>query len=729
MHLRLLTAAAGLAGTLPVTLASAAVPVPVVSGGGPGWSGASSLQVRASGAADGAGYQYRMSRDGGLTWSDPADGRAATVEAEGETRIQFRVVDAAATSDWAPGADAAGTGTVRLDRRPPGAPQVSGGVSHPASASPVRVRAAAATDEGSGVAGYQWRTSTDGGRSWSDPAPGDGVDVSAEGETLVQFRALDAAGNAGAWAPEHVPGMPAADATVRIDRTPPPPPEGLAAAGFPVRLAWSASPEADAYLLLRGGRAAARTSATAVTDVEAEDLAPPPAPSAPLVGIPAPGRATVSWRPVEDRGTLYTYAVRAVDAAGNASGDAAPVTVSARSGIDAYSVLLDGRVVAQTAGGTAATLTGLDPAVAHTVVIRARDAAGQTGEESPALGFMAAPGPSPRLTVLCDDPAVRPGRPLRLAALVAGHANSIVRWSFDDDTRAQGPVVTHAFASAGVHRVAAEVAGATGSPVRVVRPVVVDGTAPSARLMVHGTRLRVAATDRGAGIAAVEMLAPFRQPVGAAGVVLPEGPQDVRLVITDRAGNATELRRTLLIDGSAPVVWVTAPRGVAGDVAEVTIAAGDGSGLRPRLMLGGRPLIDPSGAPVAIPSGTPIQVDATDASGNTARVSVLVARMRTAPGSDPALDGRAGNQLRYLRSEPVVTGPRRRLLVEVQDHLRALGLLPRGWRTTTRYTDVILRAVQTFQRGAGLPAMGTVGPATRRAMAREAARPVVFTSG
>ena len=57
------------------------------------------------------------------------------------------------------------------------------------------------TDGLSGVAGYQYRSSADGGGTWTAPQPGATAVVSAEGSTVVQFRTLDAAGNASAWAP------------------------------------------------------------------------------------------------------------------------------------------------------------------------------------------------------------------------------------------------------------------------------------------------------------------------------------------------------------------------------------------------------------------------------------------------------------------------------------------------------------------------------------------------
>ena len=43
------------------------------------------------------------------------------------------------------------------------------------------------------------------------------MSITAEGETLVRFRAIDGAGNVGAWAPAAGTAL----ATARLDRTPP----------------------------------------------------------------------------------------------------------------------------------------------------------------------------------------------------------------------------------------------------------------------------------------------------------------------------------------------------------------------------------------------------------------------------------------------------------------------------------------------------------------------------
>jgi hypothetical protein len=195
--------------------------VPTVTGGSLAWQSADSVAVSGGGSTDAlsgiAGYQWRTSTDGGTTWSSATAGATAPITAEGETLVQFRAVDGAGNvSAWAPAASLAGS-TVRIDRGGPSAPTVSGGSLAWQNVSSVTVSATAGTDGGSGLAGYQYRLSIDGGASWGLAISGAAATISGQGETLVQFRSVDLAGNTSAWAP----GTPGATDTVRIDRTPP----------------------------------------------------------------------------------------------------------------------------------------------------------------------------------------------------------------------------------------------------------------------------------------------------------------------------------------------------------------------------------------------------------------------------------------------------------------------------------------------------------------------------
>lgn len=202
---------------VPVEIDRTAPTDPTVSGGSSAWQNVASIDITASSSTDTggsglAGYQYRTSTDGGTTWSAPGAGSDDLVTAEGETLVQLRAIDGAGnTSGWV-------QDTARIDRTLPTAPAVSGGSLAWQSVPSVDISATASTDAGgSGLAGYEYRTSTDGGQTWSGPTAGPTATISADGTTLVQFRAVDAAGNDSAWAPA----VPDATDTVRLDRTAP----------------------------------------------------------------------------------------------------------------------------------------------------------------------------------------------------------------------------------------------------------------------------------------------------------------------------------------------------------------------------------------------------------------------------------------------------------------------------------------------------------------------------
>src|SRR5204862_7442268 len=107
--------------------------VPTLTGGSPVWQDVPSVTMNASGGADAgsgfAGFGYRLSTDGGTTWSPEVSGAGVTASAEGETLVRFRGWDVAGrASPWA-------TAPVMIDRADPTDPVVSGG-------SPARQRVA-----------------------------------------------------------------------------------------------------------------------------------------------------------------------------------------------------------------------------------------------------------------------------------------------------------------------------------------------------------------------------------------------------------------------------------------------------------------------------------------------------------------------------------------------------------------------------------------------------------
>ena len=93
-----------------------------------------------------------------------------------------------------------------IDTKPPSAPQVTGGGGEWTNET-VELRARGSTDEGSGLRGYEWQRSTDGGATWGRVQKTDGVFVDREGETRFRFRAVDRIGRASEWV----------DAITRID--------------------------------------------------------------------------------------------------------------------------------------------------------------------------------------------------------------------------------------------------------------------------------------------------------------------------------------------------------------------------------------------------------------------------------------------------------------------------------------------------------------------------------
>jgi hypothetical protein len=206
--------------------------VPVASGGSLAWQSVASISIAAGSSTDAgsgvAGYESRVSSDGGATWSVPVSGSQVTASADAETLVEFRAVDRAGNrSAWAPtpGTPAA---TARIDRDAPAAPTVGGGSSQWQNAVSVDVVASGGVDVGgAGLAHYEYRTSTDGGVTWSGSAVGSDASITADGETLVQFRAVDSAGNASDWAPA----APDAGSTVRLDRTIPTSPAVTGAPG------------------------------------------------------------------------------------------------------------------------------------------------------------------------------------------------------------------------------------------------------------------------------------------------------------------------------------------------------------------------------------------------------------------------------------------------------------------------------------------------------------------
>src|SRR4029079_1659115 len=194
---------------------------PSLTGGSVSWQNVAQVTISASppsGANAGlAGFQYRSSTTNGTIWTTPSSGASATVTDEGTTLLQFRSVDNAGnTSAWTPTAASAAS-TAKIDRTVPTDPStITGGSLSWLTLASATVTVSGSTDSpGSGISGYQYRLSTDGGTIWGSPVAGTAPKITAQGETLVQFRALDAPGLVSNW----VPASPTAGSTVRLDRT------------------------------------------------------------------------------------------------------------------------------------------------------------------------------------------------------------------------------------------------------------------------------------------------------------------------------------------------------------------------------------------------------------------------------------------------------------------------------------------------------------------------------
>ena len=136
-----------------------------------------------------AGYELRTSTDGGATWSAATAGAPLTMSARGRDAGAVPRVDALGNaSAWAPASRGADQHRPhrphRADRRRRSAADRWPGRTSPRST----IAAGGATDGLSGVAAYQYRTSTDGGATWSAAVTGAAAAITAEGETVVQFR-------------------------------------------------------------------------------------------------------------------------------------------------------------------------------------------------------------------------------------------------------------------------------------------------------------------------------------------------------------------------------------------------------------------------------------------------------------------------------------------------------------------------------------------------------------
>jgi len=137
------------------------------------------------------------------------------VSAQGTTVVEFRAVDGVGL--MSPWSSISAGGTAKLDQTVPTVPTITGGSNSYKNTASTTLTAAGSTDTGgSGLAGYQYRSEFDLSNVWSGASDGAQVTISAEGLTIVQFRAVDHAGNVSDWEPfAAYPGD-----IVKLDRTP-----------------------------------------------------------------------------------------------------------------------------------------------------------------------------------------------------------------------------------------------------------------------------------------------------------------------------------------------------------------------------------------------------------------------------------------------------------------------------------------------------------------------------
>lgn len=668
---------------------------PVTDGGGSGLAG------------------YRVLRDGVQIGTTALPSYVDSGASDGSHLYRVVAYDGAGnTSLQSPGR------TIVADATPPTPPSLSGGQPDPANITDATVIASGSTDATAGLSGYEHRTSVNGGTSWTAASAGPSVLVTAEGRTMVQFRATDLVGNRGAWTPA------AGDPTglVWIDRTPPARPAAPAGSGWPVALTWDPVADAVAYTVRRDGVSLGSVASTTLTDAGAVDEAAPEPPSRLIVTVPSRGALNATWTPPADLGTDHAYTLRASDQAGNPSEFSPAATVTARSGVDHYVVRMDGQDIGTTRG-TSFDIAGLDPTVTRTITIVAVDASGNASAPSDPSSLMPEPGPPPVLTLSASRVMMKPGGTADVTARITGIAVSPVEWRMNGALVAVGTRFTRRFTTPGTHRVTASVVARDGSLVVQDLDVIVDRRPPDLTLRVRRNILRATATDAETGVRGVRLIRGPKAPsrIGPDGLKLPDGRYAVVVRAVDMVGNGTNVGEDVVIDGTPPVLRVTAP-GVSRPgrvVAEITVRDGL-SGVR-RITIDGKELGKGVTA-AALSAGGRHRLVAEDVNGNRATLVIHIAELAPLPVRHPTLDGVLGDQLRYDPAGRPQRGIRRVILRGVQTQMIAVQALPPSWRITDRFTVRLLRAVQGYQRRTGLPPNGTLGPRTRAALNRDARR-------
>jgi len=171
------------------------------------WSNTDTTVTASGGAPGASGHQrYEMrTKPAGGSWSSWTTGHTYTQSTDGETDVEFRVVNNANTA----GASSAVV-TLKVDKSTPTAPTatVTGGTHDVWSNTDTTVTASGGTPGASGHNRYEMRTRPAGG-SWSSWSTASSYTQSTSGATGVAFRVVNNAGT---------PGTASAERILRVDK-------------------------------------------------------------------------------------------------------------------------------------------------------------------------------------------------------------------------------------------------------------------------------------------------------------------------------------------------------------------------------------------------------------------------------------------------------------------------------------------------------------------------------
>ncbi|MFN8121543.1 MAG: PKD domain-containing protein [Thermoleophilia bacterium] len=489
------------------------------------------------------------------------------------------------------------------------------------------------------------RISTDGGATWSAPAAGASFTATAEGETLVQFRFLDGAGNPSAWGPGATP--PTGAATIRLDRTNPPDPTLVATADTTVplssrtgrvELVTGYSGDAERVIVTEAGRivvdapagtfqdtgladdttygyeavavdAAGNRSGTVTAEVTTPDRTPPAQPAAPSgSGYPI----TLSWTGVTGA------AAYDVSRGGAVAGSGAGLTLSDAGAVDTAAPPSPTGVSAAATGPGRAAIDWsavLDQGTPYAFAVRASDAEGNASAYSAPSTLLARSGIS-RYRVLVDGTQVAETNLLAvdLEGLTGDVAHTITVVALDRAGNASAP-------SAPISVTVPSAASTARLRVRVAKAYVKPGDVVSLSATVEGSALGDVSWQFGNGSTAAGTQVQTTYTTA--------GKRTVAATVQGTDGRASQAVIEVLVDDTPPTVDVTQ----SGATAQVQ-ATDDASGLErlewlPAPGVQGQP-VPGDGIPLAEGPNT-ITVRATDRAGNVREVTKTLVADRTAP--------------------------------------------------------------------------------------------------